>query len=137
MDHWADIPQLASQFVLASFKGQGDPQKPAEALEIQYRRTKAYVELIQKLADDESYLASTANLLKQEMLNWRTGVDDPDDFLDLKEELFMLEDFLQHVFKKGEFARKKQARISRSREKNKQPLVEEKPVKPAVEEELM
>ena len=35
--------QLISEFVLAGFKGQGDPQKPVEALALQYRRTEAYV----------------------------------------------------------------------------------------------
>ena len=38
--------QLVSEFVLASFKGKGDPKKPVDALEVQYRRTKAYVNAV-------------------------------------------------------------------------------------------
>ena len=49
----------------------------------------------------------------------------------------MFEVFLEHVFKKNEFANRKKSRTARAREKNREPLVEEKPAPPVVEEELM
>ena len=71
------------------------------------------------------------------MHQWQTRSGDPQDFLDLKEELFMFEVFLEHAFDKDEYSNKKKNRTARAREKNREPLVEEVPQPPVVEEELM
>ena len=49
----------------------------------------------------------------------------------------MFEVFLEHLFKKDEFSDKKKMKTAISREKNREPLVEEKPAPPVVHEELM
>ena len=71
------------------------------------------------------------------MLQFQTRTDNPDNFLNAKEELFMLELFLEHAFKKDQFLSRKKKRIAQSREKNKKPLVKEDPAPPAETGELM
>ena len=68
---------------------------------------------------------------------WQSRSGDPEDFLELKEELFMFEVFLEHVFKKNEFSNKREKKTALSRQKNREPLVEEEPASPVIEEELM
>ena len=71
------------------------------------------------------------------MLQFQSRLDDPDDFLEAKEELFMLESFLKHAFNKNQFLDKKKKKIAQSREKNRQPLLAEEPAPPADTGELM
>lgn len=137
MTHWDDMSQLVGDFVLASFKGKGNPQTSVDAVEVHYRRTKAYVDLIEAAAKDQSVLASRTNKVKRKMLQFQSRLDDPDDFLEAKEELFMLESFLKHAFNKNQFLDKKKKKIAQSREKNRQPLLAEEPAPPADTGELM
>ena len=84
--------QLVGDFVLASFKGKGNPQTSVDAVEVHYRRTKAYVirskrnwkctlqkkkmtsvarnryvDLIEAAAKDQSVLASRTNKVKRKV----------------------------------------------------------------------
>merc|ERR1711871_1434151 len=111
MARWSDLRTLIRKFMGISFRGEdGDIEAvAAEAVEYQIKITK-YFKVFEQMRKDVSQLAVKSNEYRLKLLNYeKTALaEDRQTFLDMKEDSFIFDQFLQHMFSKKKIPKMRQ-----------------------------
>lgn len=119
LSNWDDIEAIKNDWTDAYLKGKGSQTAVSSRVDVYERRMKAYTGLLKRLGEDQAVLALESNQAKSTLLKWESRNDDPQVFLEGKEKLFMLEQFLQYAFDPGQIRARKLAEERKKSSKSK------------------